>query len=69
MNFDNLLMKHRGGSMVGNVLEKALGMLPLITHAPNPICSTGLNVDSLAGIQVEGWGWLQTAMVVLVCAS
>lgn len=62
-------MKHRGGSMEGNVLEKALAMLPHITHAPNPICSTGLNVDSLAGIQVEGCEWLQTAMVVFVCAS
>lgn len=40
--------------MEGNVLEKALAMLPHITHAPNLICSTGLNVDSLAGIQVEG---------------
>lgn len=62
-------MKHRGGSLVGNVLEKALAMLPHITHVPNPICSTGLNVDSLAGIQVKGREWLQTAMVVLVCAS
>lgn len=48
-------MKHRGGSLVGNVLEKALAMLPHITHVPNPICSTGLNVDSLAGIQVKGY--------------
>ncbi len=54
---------------MGNVLEKALAMLPHITHVPNPISSTGLNVDSLAGIQVKGREWLQTAMVVLVCAS